>query len=743
MNANPTASMRKHLSGLRRSISVLALTLFVIDGPDIAGIAGARGDRAAAVHALFDLRALASGPFPSDWFTVSDLSHNTGRQVELPYPDCDERPSDCEDIAVINTLDGFNLQPRLSIPFDGPIDVQSATSQSVFLISLGSTLGDGHEPPSIVGINQIVWDPETNTLHVESDELLDQHTRYALIATRGVRDQTGAPVEATETFRRFRETVRGEYKHALLDAIHAARELGVCEDDIAVASVFTTQSATAILERIRDQIKAQIPEPADFRLGPDGTRTVFTRSEVTGITLRQQTRDNPPGFISATVLINLLDIPTPGLVGTIAYGKYRSPDYQVHPGEFIPPVATRTGTPEVQGTNEIYFNLFLPSGDKPASGWPVAILGHGIGSNKDLFPFRFAASMAAHGIATVAINAAGHGFGPLGTLTVNRTAGSPVTLASGGRGIDQNGDGVIGSNEGVEAAAPRRIISYRDGLRQTVVDLMQLVRVIEVGPDIDGDGSPDLDSQHVYYFGQSLGGMYGTIFLSLEPDVQVGVLTAAGASSASSLGLGVSGIRSSIGTTLAVRIPSLVNPPGLTEIDGVPALPPLFNDDMPLRDESPVISPVPGAIAIQTWLENGEWVSLSGNPLGYAPHLVKAALPGVAAKRVIYQFSKGDRNVPNPATTALLRAGDLADRATFFRNDLAIAEDGRVPSDPHVFLNRIDFAVPLVRAIALGGQEQVAIFFASDGAVIIHPEPARFFEVPILLPLPERLNFIR
>src|SRR5260370_5129001 len=43
----------------------------------------------------------------------------------------------------------------------------------------------------VIGINQIVFDTFTNSLHVESDELLDQHTRYALIATRGVRDREG------------------------------------------------------------------------------------------------------------------------------------------------------------------------------------------------------------------------------------------------------------------------------------------------------------------------------------------------------------------------------------------------------------------------------------------------------------------------------------------------------------------------------------------------------------------------
>src|SRR5262249_17072733 len=151
------------------------------------------------VHALFDLDARAGGPFPSDWFTVPDASHNTARRVNLPLPDCDERRSDCEDINALNTLDGFNLPPRPSIPFDGPIDVQSVTSDAVFLISLGSTLDQGGDPAgTVVGINQIVWDTFTDTLHVESDALLDQHTRYALIITNRLRDTAGQPVEATE-----------------------------------------------------------------------------------------------------------------------------------------------------------------------------------------------------------------------------------------------------------------------------------------------------------------------------------------------------------------------------------------------------------------------------------------------------------------------------------------------------------------------------------------------------------------
>jgi hypothetical protein len=141
-------------------------------------------------------------------------------------------------------------------------------------------------------------------------------------------------------------------------------------------------------------------------------------------------------------------------------------------------------------------------------------------------------------------------------------------------------------------------------------------------------------------------------------------------------------------------------------------------------------------------VDNREWVTLSGEPLGYVSHLRKDPLPGVPAKSVIYQFAKGDQTVPNPTTTALLRAGDLADRATFYRHDLAFAEDRDLPKNPHTFLTGTTSPRPLARAIARGAQAQIAAFFASDGTVVIHPEPVRFFEVPIQGPLPEDLNFI-
>ena len=84
-------------------------------------------------------------------------------------------------------------------------------------------------------------------------------------------------------------------------------------------------------------------------------------------------------------------------------------------------------------------------------------------------------------------------------------------------------------------------------------------------------------------------------------------------------------------------------------------------------------------------------------------------------KSVLFLFAKGDLTVPNPTTTAILRAGDLADRTIFFRNDLALAEDPQMSRNPHGFAFSIADPSALAREIARGAQQRVALFLASGG----------------------------
>jgi len=160
-----------------------------------------------------------------------------------------------------------------------------------------------------------------------------------------------------------------------------------------------------------------------------------------------------------------------------------------------------------------------------------------------------------------------------------------------------------------------------------------------------------------------------------------------------------------------------------------------------LRDLPPVINTVPGAMAIQEVLDNTEWVSQSGNPVAYAPHLRKSPLNDIEPGPVIIQFAKGDQTVPNPTASAIFRAGDLTDRSSYLRNDLVVAVRAGAPKNPHTFLTNI--GVPSVADLAVAAQVQMATFFATDGVLVIDPDGAGpFFEAPIVGPLPEALNFI-
>ncbi|TMH36956.1 MAG: hypothetical protein E6H58_00605 [Betaproteobacteria bacterium] len=683
------------------------------------------------VSVRFDFSDPATAPFPTDRFTVRDSSQATFRRVSLPKPDCAVRVSDCQDIDVINTLDGFSTQPRITVPFDGDIDVTSVNSNTVFLVNLGDTLtlaGVGHK----VGINQLLWDPATQTLVFESDELLAEHSRYLLVVTDGVRDASGKPIvpghfdgEAAVAFERD----LSDYRRDLRDALRMRLTGG---QKIVAASLFTTQTISADLQKIAQQIKQSTPPAADFIVGATAggpVRALFPLTSVAGIQFNRQI-GTAPTFSASFLPTPALNV-VPGSVAQIAYGKFHSPDYETA-AKYIPATPTLSGHPAVQGTNELTFQLFIPAGAKPAGGWPVAIFGHGFGDSMYGAPWTVASVFASQGIATLTINVVGHGGGPLGTLTVLLNGGAlPVVINAGGRGIDQDGNGNIDSTEGSSAAPPRTAIASRDGLRQTVIDIMQLVREVEVGIDVDGDGVPDLNAQRIYYSGQSFGGIYGTILLGVEPSIKAGVPNVAGGSIVEVARLG--GFRPLVGIGLATRIPSLIN---VSDPSGI-----AFNENIPLRNLPPVINNVAGALEIARDLDRLEWVQQAGNPVAYAPFIRKQPLAGNAAKPVIFQFAKGDKTVPNPTTTAILRAGDLADRATLFRNDLAFLNNAAVPKNPHTFLSNIGVAA--AANYAVGAQQQIAVFFATHGGVTIDPDgPGPFFEVPVVLPLPETLSFI-
>ena len=110
----------------------------------------------------------------------------------------------------------------------------------------------------IVGINQMVWDV--------GHEHAARRVRRAARPTHPLRPdrhprcprRRRTASRAERRIRRFRHDLNfgqthdpglKEYRKDLLDALKAARAAGVAEKDVATASVFTTMSTTAVLER--------------------------------------------------------------------------------------------------------------------------------------------------------------------------------------------------------------------------------------------------------------------------------------------------------------------------------------------------------------------------------------------------------------------------------------------------------------------------------------------------------------
>ena len=303
----------------------------------------------------------AGQPFPTNLDTVSDASQLTGLRVDLPPPDCSKAPSDCADVDVLNTLDGFNIQPRITIPFSGPIDLSTVSSSTIFLIGPGD-----HK----IGINQPVWEPSDNTLYVESDDQLLQDSTYLLVVTRGVHDANGMPLDVTDfrsrlNYGQTKDPAVKAYRKALLDALSSGFAAGVDPGEVADASLFTTQSVTAISEKIRDQIRSAPAPVPNFDLAPDGSRTVFPNVPGLSIIWNRQTLTS--GSLNPVPVPVFLTQVFPGSIASIAYGSFPSRDYE-NSSEVIPPVATKTGVPAVQSINNLIFTLFVPSGTKPAGG---------------------------------------------------------------------------------------------------------------------------------------------------------------------------------------------------------------------------------------------------------------------------------------------------------------------------------------------------------------------------------------
>jgi hypothetical protein len=668
---------------------------------------GGSGDDASGVSVRLSTTDPDATPFPSDRFTVADARQRTLRRVALPKPDCAVRVSDCQDIDELNTLDGFSVWPRFTVPLSGDIDPTSVSSDSVYLLRVGDATGWGSGEK--VGINQVAWDAPSRTLSFKSDPLLRESARYLLVVTDRVRDTAGkrlgagAWIEPSTGLAVGQSGEAGDYREALRQALALAP---VAAGRPVAASLFTTQTATDELARIGAAVRARsTADGVDFMTATrNGTaeRALFDIAHLDSVVLRRQS-GTAPAFSNSSVRLASLQT-VPGAVAQVGYGRYLAPTY-IDASVRIAPTGTAASTPQPAGQTSVLVQFFVPAGTKPAGGWPVVLFGHGFGSSLFESPWSMASVMASYGLATASIHVVGHGGGPEGSLSVTLAGGATVTVPAPGRGVDLNGDGQIASTEGSTAPAPYGVIGARDALRQTVVDLLELGRRLRAGVDIDGDGVTDFDGSRVSYSGQSFGGVYGTMLLAVDRDLVAGVPNVGGGSLIEATRLG--GFRPLRAAPLAARTPSLINLPPAT--NGAIQ----FDENLPLRNQPVLTRHVDGALAIANAFERSEWAQQAGTATAYAPLLRLRPLAGHAPKPILYQLAKGDTIMTNPSSAQVVRGGALADRVSWYRHDLAFAANAAVARNPHGYL--VDITNPAALPYALAAQRQIGAFLASGG----------------------------
>jgi hypothetical protein len=666
--------------------------------------------------------------FPDDAFTVADPSQLTGRRVDFRQgvdypivngavqPSCDTTDySICDAFAELNHLDGFDIQPRVTVPFTGAIALDSVNDGNFWIESATGRF--------VSGLRQLTFDPATNTLAGISDRELLEGTRYIVRVTGGITDANG----------------------------HAITACG----GHGCSVPFTTRSASSELVHIRQAMdlplgnpssaytQAGFPDAASRKASfvQNGTPDVFLAASVgpslsgplNGIVRNDQVKVDPnaPGAFQSSAVPVLIP---PGGAGYYAFGSLLSPRYQYASASaqtdsvagntdgVIPPVPTKQ-TPVPFGKDRIGIIVVTPNPALFPPPWPAAIYGPGFTRSKyDIFVT--ADYNASLGVLTVATDPAGHDFGPQSTTTVTSN-GTPTTFLSYGRGRDLDGDGLIGDglNDGVGPTAHKQpdgsylpshkpIDGLQSGLIQTVVDNMALGRSLQAGLDIPGIGTNLVKPDDVMYYGLSFGGIYGTMLMGTDPLFHQGLLNVPGGPIVDIARL--SSFRGDLATTLSHGRPNLLNGgPGLNG----------FTEDLPLRNDPPEVIKDKGAAELQELFGETNWFDRSGSPETFAPRIRLRPDAAWASnpKNVVFQSAYGDGTVPNPTAGNLYRAGDLFDRVVYYRND----KTPTYSSDPHGWL-----ADPTL-AGRTSGEQQLGAFLASGQLVQTNPA---WLEVPVADP---------
>lgn len=443
------------------------------------------------------------------------------------------------------------------------------------------------------------YERETDTLILRPILPMKEMTKYAVVLTDRLVDANGDAVKSPFDFvyHASQEATAARVRDVMNDpkvAAYYGNIAGTGLDHVAFTWSFTTQPTVDDMKKLRDGLYGQGPFK---KFATDYPAQIELQRAVGLVAGLQKGATDPPGWQQDTkfgcdqkaqnlfiikpdqikdVLGRLViegfgerDGPktqellrTFDAVDYMMIGTYKSPFLiEGGPQETDPKASFhlnyQTGEGEITSDTVQFFAIVPKETAQFHQPFDVNIYGHGY-TGAFIEEIIYAGLMAKHGLATIGINAMGHGldFGDTATDTVvqgflGSTCVAPFYDALLlGRARDLNRDGRVDSGADFWSSY---LFHTRDGVRQSVLDHIQLVRIMrafgtqtgkalcrsdktgwanpasepcdvngdgtpEVFGDFDGNGKPDFGGPDAHYgtWGESLGGILSGIHGSID-----------------------------------------------------------------------------------------------------------------------------------------------------------------------------------------------------------------------------------
>ena len=429
---------------------------------------------------------------PSNLFTRHDPSTRTGLRVHLTEENLSQGVFAYAAAhlppALLNMGDGFSPAGLIVIPLQGPLaqedlpgDLESSVRPDCPILLIDTTSGDAVPYHIRMDLEDLGRRPPRYFLVMTPARLLRQGTAHVVILRTSLRQPDGTPAATYPAFDLVRSTDPPE--DPLLDRLQSLYEnlfsflesrMGIQRESLLLTFDFTTRSEDSLLFPMRH------------------LRTL----------VEQHTAENPPTAILQDLRPGILE-PSEACHVSGSYGAPSFRDPETKAFTFDP-----RGRPSIHGTDTVPFVLKLPKAPAGTKA-PVVIFGHGLWLSKETV-LLISEELLQAGFAVIALDAACHGA----------------------RRFE---DGFIGSLFELETL--QRALSC---LSQTVADELTLVELLKGDlSDLDllpykpmegpGDGAPDLDTEHIYYVGHSMGTVIGLTFVALSRDISAAVLNVPGA----------------------------------------------------------------------------------------------------------------------------------------------------------------------------------------------------------------------